>query len=92
MRRVDRVAGMVRYAYIDVAARELYESVGLAQRMIEKTTVKPVDSAPKERYLQTQCWICPHYFDDVAHYSDAAGCEREADADSFRVRIGPTDV
>lgn len=49
--------------------------------------------APLEHVeMQSQRRICPHCFDDTHHYSEPAGCEREANADSARIRIGPTDV
>lgn len=49
----------------------------------------------KERghdFGQTQCWICPHCFDDAHHFSDAAGCEWQGNARDHRIQIGPTDV
>lgn len=42
--------------------------------------------------MQSQCWICPHCFDDAHHYSEPAGCEREADSTGNRVRVGPTNI
>ena len=52
---------------------------------------QPPDSSDG-KYSQAQCWVCPHCYDDAHHYSDSAGCEREADTTGDRIKIGPTDV
>lgn len=33
--------------------------------------------------MQTQCWICPHCFDDAHHKSDANGCEWQYKQDAI---------
>lgn len=38
--------------------------------------------------MQTQCWICPHCFDDSYHKSNRHGCEwQEKPSVAYRIEV-----
>lgn len=47
------------------------------------SVVKSSISEPVQNFMQSQCWICPHCFNDEHHQSDVNGCEWQYKQDAI---------
>ena len=47
------------------------------------SVVKSSIAEPVQNFMQTQCWICPHCFNDEHHQSDVNGCEWQYKQDAI---------